>query len=177
MLFPSNQSSDVARVLEKDQCAHAGHGEQLPSWLVHQDDADRDEPDGDDRPERRLAGHLGHDPPDADGEGREDRLDHQQCPRAGRHTFAAPEAAEHREHVADHGGGGAPVGGGSAVDGEAEPRRKGALAGVEQVDPDPLAPTECAVTFDAPGFPEPNVEMSIPFARATRIALGKVPST
>jgi hypothetical protein len=33
------------------------------------------------------------------------------------------------------------------------------------------------VTFEAPGFPEPKVEMSIPLARAMRIALGNVPMT
>ena len=32
------------------------------------------------------------------------------------------------------------------------------------------------MTFDAPGLPEPNVEISMPLARAMRIALGNVPS-
>ena len=39
----------------------------------------------------------------------------------------------------------------------------------------PLRHPSARVTFEAPGFPEPTVEMSIPFARAISVALGKVP--
>jgi hypothetical protein len=41
----------------------------------------------------------------------------------------------------------------------------------------PLRQPSARVTFDAPGLPEPNVEMSMPFARAIRIADGNVPRT
>ena len=41
----------------------------------------------------------------------------------------------------------------------------------------PFLQPRARVTFDAPGLPEPKEEISMPLARAMRIALGNVPST